>query len=137
MAVTVSADWIARLRRLTAESTQATYTDIDMAECISRYPVADASGYAPTDTAWVGNWDINQAAANIWEEKAATLAAGFDFSVDGGDYKRSQAHAQAVQTARFFRSRRQMSSYTMVVTPKPLGAVRLNGWLGNLAEDDD
>lgn len=137
MAVTVPASWVARLRRLVAEQTTDTYTDIDLAEYIGRYPLADASGYTPTDTGWTGNWDINLAAADVWEEKAAVVAADFDFSADGGDYKRSQAYAQAKQQARNFRASRQTGSLTMVATPKPVGAVRLDGYLGNLAEDDD
>jgi len=137
MAVTVPASWIARLRRLTAESTTDTYTDIDMAEYIGRYPLDDADGYEPTDIGWAGNWDLNLAAADVWEEKAAAVAASFDFAADGGDYKRSQAYAQAMQTARSFRARRQTGTFAMVATPKPAGAALITGYLGNLAEDDD
>jgi len=137
MSVTVPASWVARLRRLVAESTIDTYTDIDMAEFVSRYPLDDADGYEPADIGWAGNWDINQAAADVWEEKAAAVAANFDFAADGGDYKRSQAYAQAMQTARFFRARRQSGTLTMAATPKPAGTAVLTGYLGNLAEDDD
>lgn len=137
MSVTVPASWVARLRRLVAEPTTDTYTDIDLSEYISRYPVDDADGYVPTDIGWAGNWDLNLAAADVWEEKAATVAANFDFAADGGDYKRSQAYAQALQQARNFRARRQTGTLTMVATPKPAGAARLDGYLGNLAEDDD
>lgn len=137
MAVSVPSSWVARLRRLVAESTVDTYTDIDLTEYLDRYPLTDAAGYAPTDTAWTGNWDINAAAADIWEEKAALVASDFDFAADGGDYKRSQAYAQAMQQARNFRAKRQTGTLTMVATPKPAGAARLDGYLGNLAEDDD
>lgn len=137
MAVTVPSSTLARLRRMVAEPTTDTYTDIDLSEYVGRYPLADASGNEPTDTGWTGNWDLNQAAADIWEEKAAALAANFDFAADGGDYKRSQAYAQAMQAARNYRARRQTGSLTMVATPPPAGAVRLDVYLGNLAEDDD
>lgn len=137
MAVTVPSSTLARLRRIVAEPTTDTYTDIDLSEYVGRYPLADASGNAPTDTGWTGNWDLNQAAADIWEEKAAALAANFDFAADGGDYKRSQAYAQAMQAARNCRAKRQTGSLTMVVTPPPAGAVRFDAYLGNLAEDDD
>lgn len=137
MAVSVPSSWMARLRRLVAESTVDTYTDIDLTEYLDRYPLADANGYAPTDTAWTGNWDINAAAADIWEEKAATIAANFDFAADGGDYKRSQAYAQAMQQARNFRAKRQTGTLTLIATPKPAAAVSMLGWIGNLAEDDD
>ena len=136
MAVPSSAQ-INRLRRLVAEVNIDTYTDLDLSECIERYPLPDANGLAPDATTWAGNWDLNQAAADIWEEKAAAVAANFDFAADGGDYKRSQAYAQAMQQARNYRAKRQMGTFTMVATPLPVGATRLDGYLGNLAEDDD
>ncbi len=101
------------------------------------YPLADADGYAPTDSLWAGAWDINPAAADIWEEKAAAMAAAFDFAADGGDYKRSQAYSQMLQQARRFRSMRQTTTFVMVAEPPPAGAVRVESWIGNLPEDDD
>ncbi len=128
---------INRLRRLTAELASETYTDEDLTAYLETYPLADADGYVSTDTAWAGNWDINQAAADIWQEKAALLAADFDFAADGGDYKRSQAYQQTLAIARMFRSRRQSGTLTMIATPKPLGATSLLEYIGNLPEDDD
>lgn len=128
---------INRLRRLTGESASETYTDADLTECLERYPLADADGYVSTDTAWAGNWDINQAAADVWEEKATFMVADFDFSADGGDYKRSQAYQQTLAIARMFRARRQSGTLTMIATPKPLGATSLLEYIGNLPEDDD
>jgi len=136
MAVPSSAQ-ISRLRRMVAESTTDTYTDLDLSEYIERYPLADASGNEPTDTGWTGNWDINQAAADIWQEKAAAVAANFDFAADAGDYKRSQAYAQALQTARNFRAKRETGSLVLIMEPKPLGATRVDEWIGNLPEEDD
>jgi hypothetical protein len=137
MTVAVPASWVARLRRLAAEPTTDTYTDLDLTEYLERYPLDDAAGYAPTDTGWAGAWDINLAAADVWDEKAAVVAANFDFAADGGDYKRSQPYAQALTAARMFRTRRQTSTLTLIAEPKPLGAVRLDGWIGNLAESDE
>ena len=98
------------------------------------WPLPDADGLEPDATLWAGAWDINQAAADVWEEKAATLAANFDFAADGGDYKRSQAHAQMTAMARSFRSKRQTGSLILQAYPKPLGAVRVDSWIGNLSE---
>lgn len=137
MTVAVPASWIARLRRLAAEPATDTYTDLDLTEYLERYPLDDATGNAPTDSAWTGNWDIKLAAADVWDEKAAVVAADFDFAADGGDYKRSQAYAQAKQQARNFRASRQTGTLTLIAEPKPLGAVRLDGWIGNLAESDE
>lgn len=132
-----SSTQISRLRRLVAEPTSDTYTDLDLSEYIERYPLPDVDGLESDATTWAGAWDINQAAADIWEEKAATAAANFDFAADGGDYKRSQAYAQAMQQAHNFRAKRQTGTFTMVATPLPVGATRLDGYLGNLAEDND
>jgi hypothetical protein len=108
-----------------------------MSEVIARYPVLDADGTEPDDYGWLGAWDINQAAADVWDEKASLLAADFDFAADGGDYKRSQAHAQMLAMARRYRSMRQTAALVLKATPKPLGALRLNSWIGNLPELDE
>ena len=135
---TPTSDMIARLRRMTAEPiTSDTYTQGDLQAVIERYPVLDANGTEPDDYGWLGAWDINQAAADVWEEKASLVAVDFDFAADGGDYKRSQAHAQMLSMANRYRSMRQTGALELIAHPKPLGAVRLNGWIGNLPELDE
>lgn len=136
MAVPTGAQ-IARLRRLVAEPTDDTYTDNDFSAALQLWPLPDADGLEPDATTWAGAWDINQAAADIWEEKAAMVAGDFDFAADGGDYKRSQAYAQMTTRARSFRAKRQTGTLVLIAEPKPEGAIRLEGWLGNLAEETD
>jgi len=133
MAVPSSAQ-IARLRRLVAEPTPDTYTDIDLSAALELWPLPDADEVEPDSVVWAGAWDINQAAADIWEEKAATVAGNFDFAADGGDYKRSQAYTQATARARSFRAKRQTGSLILQAYPKPLGSVRVDSWIGNLSE---
>jgi len=133
---TVPGALVAQLRRLTAEQVGASpYSDADLLAVIERYPLPDAAGAAPDDSAWTGAWDINPAAADIWEEKAATVAGAFDFAADGGDYKRSQMYAQMVQQARRFRAQRRSRTFTMVAEPPPAGAVVLESYIGNLPEE--
>ncbi len=127
---------IDQLRRMVAEPTQDTYTDDLLGSYLAGYPLPDSAGAQPTDTAWTGVWDANQAAAQVWEEKAAAVAADYDFSADGGDYKRSQVHAQMMATARGFRSRRKTSALVLTAQPPP-DAVDRDAWLGNAPEDDD
>lgn len=135
---TPTADMVNRLRRMTAEPiTSDTYTQAEMQEVIARYPVPDANGYEPDDTAWAGAWDINQAAADVWEEKASLLATDFDFAADGGDYKRSQAYTQMLGMARFYRAKRQTKALVLHAEPEPWGAIRLQSWIGNLPEVTD
>jgi hypothetical protein len=135
---TPTADMIARLRRMTAEPiTSDTYTQGELSDVIARYPVPDATGLAPTATLWAGAWDLNRAAADVWDEKASLLAADFDFAADGGDYKRSQGHAQMLAMANRYRSMRQTCALVLVATPAPAAAPGLDEWLGNAPEDDD
>ena len=135
---TPTSDMIARLRRMTAEPiTSDTYTQGDLQEAIASYTVLDANGTEPDDYGWLGAWDINQAAADVWEEKASLVAVDFDFAADGGDYKRSQVHTQMLAMARRYRSMRLSGALELKAYPKPLGAVRLNSWIGNLPEIDE
>lgn len=129
---------IARLRRMVAESgTTNGYTDTVLSDAILRYPVADVHGETPVDedgyanTEWVAIYDLNAAAADVWTEKAATLASGYDFNADGGSYSRSQAHAQALKMATYYRSRCYARNTRLVAE---LNSVRGQDWIGNLAE---
>ena len=135
---TPSTDLINRLRRMTAEPiTSDTYTQAEMQEVLERYPLPDANGLAPTATLWAGAWDVNRAAADIWDEKASLFATDFDFAADGGDYKRSQVYMQMLGMARRYRSLRSTSVLVLEATPAPEAAPGLDEWLGNAPEDDD
>ena len=91
---------------------------------------ADAVAYnsplplIPTENdEWIPTYDLNAAAADIWQEKAATWIALYDFSADGGNYSRMQVY-EAMQTqARYYRSRRSAS------------VVRLHQWPEEPASD--
>ena len=128
---------IAQLRRMVAEPDATTYSTTTLSAIISRYPLRDSNGYDADDTLWTGVWDLNRAAADIWEEKATAYVADFDFAADGGDYKRSQVQAQMLQMASRYRAKRATTSLTMKATPRPASAPGLDAWLGNAAEDDD
>ena len=103
---------IAQVRRQVAEPTTATYSDTLISDAILRYPVPDSFGVYPVDqdgnanTDWVATFDLASASAEIWQEKAAALASGYDFSADGGTYSRSQAMANAQKMASYYASRR-------------------------------
>lgn len=128
---------IARMRRMIAEPTADNYTDDVLSETIERYPIADVTGEQPLDedgianSAWTATYDMNAAAAELWAEKAATLATRFDFSADGASFQRSQAAAQARQMAAFYRSRRTARSARLAAALNPTTS---NDWVGNLAE---
>lgn len=130
---------IVRLRRMIAEPDETTYTDSDLAEVVSRYPLPDAAGAWPTltsgsaNTAWVGTYDLAHAAADVWEEKAGTVVGSFDFTADGATFRKSQVVEQYERQARKWRSRRSLGTHTMVMYPN---ITQEQVWIGNLAEDD-
>lgn len=124
-----SASDIARVRRMTAEPTTATYADADIEDAIERYPCMDVHGQAPyvwtagvgqtppiraQNPVWVETYDLNAAAADVWEEKAAALAHLYDFSADGGQYSRAQMVAQARATAARYRAIRSPKTLTLI-----------------------
>ncbi len=139
--MTATAAQIARLRRMVAESTTATYSDVTLQGYIERYPVADADGYEPfvvgstgayiVNTLWTATYDLNAAAAEVWEEKAASVADKYDLNADGSSHALSQKQTQALAMAKLYRSKRIVS--TQVRTT--LGAPDYSWW-GNSAERD-
>ena len=124
-----TAEQIARLRRMVAESTATTYTDAILGQAIERHPLLDDLGREPYEldlddeltinADWTPTYDLNAAAADVWDEKAAALTAEFDFSAGGQTFNRSQAYAHAEQMARRFRSRRAMRTVRAWPAPRP------------------
>jgi hypothetical protein len=100
-----TADQVSRLRRMCAEPDITTYMDSDLAAVIESHPLIDSEGRDPTHGEWVATYDLHAAAADVWQEKAANVAAAFDFGADGGDYKRSQMQEQALKQARYHGAR--------------------------------
>ena len=145
--MSATAAQIARLRRMVAEPDDTTYDDTTLGSYIETYPLVDERGEEPYtwDTStepptqddndnWIDTYDLNAAAADIWEEKAASLAQDFDFSSDGARFDRSQAYEQMMRSARYYRSRR--SPRTITQRPEPERSTDVL-WIGNLAEVDD
>jgi hypothetical protein len=125
---------IAQLRRMVQEPTEDIYSDELLASYIENYPVMDQLGQPPftyetsatpptevENESWIPTYDLNQAAADIWQEKAATVADKYDFSADGGSYSRSQMVAQYNQMAASFRARRAPNSFKLVKWPDEPG----------------
>jgi len=117
--MTATATMIARVRRMVAEPTTKTYADLDIQAFIESYPLIDLRGEEPfswdlsttpptqdENENWVVTYDLNAAAADILEEKAAVYVGDFDFRVDGGDYKRSQAYQNLISLAQKYRAKR-------------------------------
>ncbi len=122
--MSATADEIARVRRMTAETTTATYSDAQIQAFIESHAVVDANGTEPlyyagvgqgmvANPTWMPTYDLNSAAADVWEEKAAVPAEDFDFNADGSQLYRSQVYRHAMQQARYYRSKRVPRTISM------------------------
>jgi hypothetical protein len=121
----------ARLRKMVDEPTEATYDDDLIDDYIESYALLDVLGTDPYEIdftteppslserdEWIPTYDLNAAARDIWEEKAAAVAENFDFSADGGKYSRSQKYDQYMKKARFHGSRRSMKTIKLYPSPR-------------------
>lgn len=109
---------ITRVRRMAAESGDSSpYSDEEIAAYIEAYPLMDNNGleegyqsYSNTlhiFVNWTPTYDLNAAAGDIWEEKAALLVA------NGAIYETDSAHAMAMRQCRYFRSKRALKGVQM------------------------
>lgn len=109
---------VAQLRRMVAEPTDATYDDMALADYIEAHPMRDELGNDPyvwdysttpatktTNPDWVATYDLHAAAADVWDEKAAALAANMDFTADGATHHLSQQYQQAAAQAQYYRGK--------------------------------
>lgn len=129
--MTATAAQIAEVRRKVVEPTAETYTDELVQGFIESVPLLDVLGTEPfridytttpptqiEQVGWIPTYDLNAAAAAIWEEKAGVLSQDFDFQADGGSYSRSQAYEQAMKQARYYRARRVLGTIEMLAVPR-------------------
>lgn len=90
---------IRRLRRIIDEPKETTtYTDEDLSARFDEYSL-------PVGSSCPKSYDLNAVASLVWDEKAAALAANYDFSEEGGSYSRSQAYIHAKKQARYYAAR--------------------------------
>jgi len=141
--MTATAAMKAEVRRMVAEPTTATYSDVLIAGFIERYPHMDEQGELPytlssasppaqvANDNWIVTYDLNAASADIWAEKAAAVANLYDFTADGGNYSRSNQYEQYMKQSRHFRARRMPTTMRMVQSPDEVDAAL---WIGNLPE---
>jgi hypothetical protein len=138
----VTAAQIAQLRRLIAEPTTTTYSDALLIDAIMLYPHMDEYGETQYDddgyinADWTPTYDLNAAAADVWNEKASAVAHRVDFSADGGKYSMSNQFEQYMKQARYFRSRRMPSTARMVKSPQEWDSQSDDSWIGNLPEGE-
>jgi len=108
---------IRRLRRMTAEPTNATYNEETMAAYLEAWPLIDSQGRSSTEAEWTEAYDLHAAAAEIWEEKAAAVAHKHDFSADGANYSSSQMFDNFMERARYHQARQKALVRTVAKRP--------------------
>lgn len=143
--MTITATQLADLRRMVNEPTTATYTDAILNAIAGKYPMVDIFGeqsvyytgsnppVATANDEWFPTYDLNAAAADVWDEKASAVSVNYDFTADGGDYKRSQQFEMYSKMARTYRSRRSLKTVKAVKSPEEPYADRPD-YIGNLPE---
>ena len=94
-----------RLRRLAATDTAPALNTSDLVDILDSSRVADRFGVLPVMTGWESTYDMNRAAAEAWEAKAALVAGSHDFNADGSSYATSQVLIHCQSQAALYRSR--------------------------------
>jgi hypothetical protein len=135
---------VARLRRMVAEPTSATYDDEALRQLIAEAVVTDratvgrAGGLdGVVDVRYVpqpAQFDLNAAAAVVWEEKLSALvgAGTYDLSADGESFALSQRVTQYQQRLSYFLSRRRVKSVRQIVKRAPGAAETINADINTL-----
>ncbi len=129
--MSATAAMAARLRRMVDEPTEATWDNDAIDAYIETYPLIDALGTDPQEVdfsttpptiserdEWIPTYDLNAAAADIWEEKASSIADEFTFAADGGRFDRSKKFEQYMAHSRKFLSRRAAKASRVFVNPR-------------------
>lgn len=99
------AEALGRLRRMTATATEDWPNEL-LADYLNDSLVKDDAGREPGDVDYVPTWDLHHAAALVWADKAAALAAtAFDLQTDMTKANRSGQIDNAWRMARWHSTR--------------------------------
>jgi hypothetical protein len=141
---TINPALVARLRRMVAEPTSATYDDDTLRQLIADAVVTDmatvgrAGGLGGVvDARYVpqpAQFDLHVAAAIIWEEKVGALigAGTFDFSADGESFALSQKVQQYQQRLAYHLARRRVRSVRQIIRRAPGATETINADIDTL-----
>lgn len=140
--MTIAPADISRLRRMVNEPTDVNgYDDDTIAAYISSWKAFDSEGRSFDENDWTETYDLHAAAADIWEEKAATVSAKHDFSADGASFSANQMYTNFMEMSEHHRSRQKPTSKKTVSRPLENSSADLYlGLYANidpLNEDDD
>lgn len=98
----LTAGQLAAVKRRSGETDNGMVSDADIQLIADESGlIVDDDGYGPLDATYTTTYDLNAIAAEVWREKAALAADGFDFTAEGASFTRSQ----------FFRHCMKMAAY--------------------------
>lgn len=135
---------VARLRRMVAEPTSATYDDEALRQIIADVVVTDRATVARAgetgdvvDVRYIPQppqFDLNAAAAMVWEEKLSALvgAGTYDLSADGERFALSQMVTQFEKQVAHYLSRQRVKSVRQIVRRAPGIAETINADINTL-----
>ena len=137
--MSATAAMVEELRRMVNEPDATTYDDDALELYIERYPVMDFLGTKPWEADsstrpptlsenddWIDTYDLHAAAADIWQEKGATVAEDYNITADGGSLSRGDVQNHYMQQARYHGARRKIKTITALVEPRVSPSVEDN-----------
>ncbi len=129
---TIAPALVARLRRMVAEPTTATYDDATLRQLIADVVVTDRATVARAggevgdvvDVRYIPQppqFDLYAAAVVVWEEKLAALvgAGTYDLAADGERFALSQMVTQYEKQVAYYHSRQRVKSVRQIVRRAP------------------
>jgi len=139
--MSATATQIAELRLMVDEPTDDTYDSDALAAYIEDHPILDERGESPygwdvstspptkeDNDNWIPTYDLNAAAARIWEHKAAAIAEKYSTDTDGRLLHRSHLYEHYMRQTRHYAARRTLGTITMHVAPRIKASV---SWRAN------
>jgi hypothetical protein len=91
--VTALEDAIARVTRLGAPAKAPVVSADDLAAIVASKAIRDAAGLVPSAPAWTPTYDTNAAIAEVYDMKAAQVAADFNFKADDASFDKGDVLA--------------------------------------------
>lgn len=90
---------LARLRLLTAATSEPVISDTDLGVHLDMWALADANSVAPDQPGWLGAWDITSAARAVWRDKAGRVVSDVTYQADDATYNQSDMYKHCLEMA--------------------------------------
>jgi len=97
VALTVEQARAALVSRLGGPDARPALSDVEIDALMAQYAIMDLYERRPTDPAWQPTYALNAAAAEGWRQKAARVAADFNFGANGATYSKGEVMAKCLE----------------------------------------